>query len=1025
MSGFKDGNVVYMELENFQTFKKMSFRFCPSFNFIAGPNGSGKSSIANAMVLVFGGTPKIIGRGKSVGEYVRFGESEARIEVGVWIKGKEIRLCRNISRSSQSRYFADGRPCKRTEYEELVGRLRENVGNLCQFLPQEKVSEFTRLSPEGLLREVLLAVGEEEILKHMKELEELEAERNKVADVLESYFRKKECIERAVEILERDVKRANEKKKKEERVRIMSEKRDWIQYKLYTDEYVSIKKMIRLLKKQVEMRDEEMTKIEDKIAELKSSEAYKEINNLFGSLEEYDTNLIDLVEKIRSIHQEAEMLGIDKESLRSKREKRLENAERLEKEILDLQEEISKFEIPPHPGELDESRTKVLEVKMSDLMRMRGKIQHESSELKRLVDELGLKRKKFHEMDEVRLQMLKKYHADTYKAVCWLRENKHQFKDEIIEPPFVQLRIKDARYAPEVENFLGFQSLSPFICKSTEDFEVFVRIMKDEKKWMINAIEAIKTDKRLCRGEEAISKEVLRELGFEGVLSDFIECREEIMSYLVVAGHFDLIPVSKTNVDEGLVFRKTNVKRMAAGGRYIEIKKSRYGPEHAVIYNPLKSQNLFSHNLSLEELEGIEKELEKRNLTRRENEEKLKEILKDCEAIDKELQELYKKRSSYNSQIMEIKRKEARVQVLKGSMNRKNLEIKMLKDTKDLDEEEVKIDKAKEKLEVAWKSECDELSRCLADEGYFNVFRSTFKLFREITNVNKNIEDLEENKRMIEKGRKGLEEDIIEKRKESSRLKKAIEEKKIRLEKIERKKEYDEALAQLPDTIDELDEEIIKEKAQIKIYAVDSKAMGEFEVREQDLKELNEDISRCSNTLENVKKKILDIKSILIDKIGRMTSKMDEQFGNLFKKIGGDGRVVFIYDGLDTCKWKFNIMVKFRDGDSLEILNSHRQSGGERSVAIILFLLAIQHYKPSPFRLVDEINQGMDKHNEKLVHDILVALSKEQNEQFFMITPKIAPNLSYSQNMKVIVLYSSQDCGKQEDFIKYRSRTLT
>lgn len=1025
MSGFKDGNVMHMKLEDFQTFKKMSLKFCSSFNFIAGPNGSGKSSIANAMVLVFGGTPKIIGRGKGVGEYVRFGEEEARIEVGVWIKGKEVKLCRCISRNGQSKYFADGKAYKKTEYEGLIGKLKENIGNLCQFLPQEKVSEFTRLSPENLLGEVLLSVGDEEILRYMKELEELETERNKVSDILEACTRKKECVERTVEVLEKDVKRVNEKMKKEERIRIMEEKRDWIHYKLYTDEYGAIKKNISLLQKQIETKNEEMASIESKIKELKSSETYKEINGLCNILEEYDMNLIDLVENAGDIHQEIEMVGVDEESLRNKREKRISNTERLEKEILDLQEEISKLEIPPQPQGLDESKIKALETKMSDLMRIRGKIQHESSELKRLVDDLSLKRKKFHEMDEVRLQMLRKYHADTYKAVCWLRENKHQFKDEVIEPPFVQLRIKDARYALEVENFLGFQSLSPFICKSAEDFETFVRIMKDEKKWMINAIEAIKIDKRGHKEEEAISRKILKELGFEGVLSDFIECREEIMNYLIVAGHFDLIPVSKASVDENLVFRKTNVKRMAAGGRYIEIKKSRYGSEHAIIYNPLKSRNLFSQNLSLQELEEIEEELARKNSTRRENEEKLKEILKDCEIIDKELQGLYRERSLYNSQMMEIKRKEARVRVLKGSVDRKKLEMKMLKDTKDLDEEEMKISEAKRKLEVSWKNKCDELSKCLSDEGYFDVFRNASKLFKEIINVNKSIEVLEESIKAAGKAKKELEEKVIEKKKESSKLKKMIEEKKVRLEKIERKEEYDKALGQLPNTIDELDEEIIKEKAQIKFYTIDSKAVGVFEVREKDLKELNEDISKYSKVLESVKKKSLRIRDILVDKIGRMASRIDDRFRNLFKKVGGDGRVMFIYDELDACKWKFNIMVKFHDDDSLEVLNSHRQSGGERSVAIILFLLAIQHYKPSPFRLVDEINQGMDGHNEKLVHDILVALSKEGNEQFFMITPKIAPNLNYSQTMKVIVLYSSQGCGVQEDFVRYKSKMLT
>ncbi|ADM12689.1 chromosome segregation ATPase [Encephalitozoon intestinalis ATCC 50506] len=1025
MPGFKDGNVVSMELENFQTFRKISLKFCPSFNFIAGPNGSGKSSIANAMVLAFGGTPRIIGRGKSIGEYVKFGENEARIKVVVWIEGRETKISRHISKDNQSKYFIDGKACRKMEYEELIGRLKENIGNLCQFLPQEKVSEFTRLSPEDLLVELLRAVGEEEIVEKLGRLEELETGRNKLIDMLDSCVRKKECVKRAIEVLEKDVEKASEKKRKEERIRMMYEKQDWIRYKFYTDEYASIKKDISSLKKQVEEKKEESLKIENKIMELRSSEIYSESDRLCNILGEYDENLVHLVERLRSVQQETEILKVDEESLKNKKEKRTVNAERLEKEILGLQDEISKVEVPPQPPKLDEARIGVLEEKMSNLMRIRGKIQHESSELKKLVDDLSLKKKKFHEMDEMRLQMLRRYHDDTYKAVCWLRENKHLFKDEIIEPPFVQLRIKDARYSLEVENFLGFQSLSPFICKSGKDFETFVRIMKDEKKWMINAIEAIKMNEGLHKGEESVPRETLKELGFEGVLSDFIECREEIMNYLIVAGHFDQIPVSKENVDEGLVFRKTNVKKMAAGGRYIEIKKSRYGSEHAIIYNPLKPRNLFSESLSLQELETIEEELSKKNSTRRENEEKLREILKDGEVIDKELQGLYKERSWYNSQMMEIKRKETQIRVLKGSIDRKGLELKMLLDAKGLDEEEDRIKEARRVLEVKWKKECDKLSEYLSEKEYFDVFRTAAKLFREITNIKKDIELFSESKKTLEEISEELEKKIIEKKKENFKLKKAIGEKKERLEKIEKTEEYDKALSLLPSTMDELDEEIIKEKAQLRFYNIDHKALGEFEIREQDVKDLEENISEYSKELERTEKEGTNIRSILVSRIEEMVSRIDEQFKNLFRKAGGDGKIVFVHEGLDACKWRLNIMVKFRESDDFEVLNSHRQSGGERSVSIILFLLAIQNYRPSPFRLVDEINQGMDKENEKLVHDILVALSKEGKEQFFMITPKIAPNLSYSRNMKVIVLYSSPGCGDQEDFVKYRLKVLT
>ena len=64
--------------------------------------------------------------------------------------------------------------------------------------------------------------------------------------------------------------------------------------------------------------------------------------------------------------------------------------------------------------------------------------------------------------------------------------------------------------------------------------------------------------------------------------------------------------------------------------------------------------------------------------------------------------------------------------------------------------------------------------------------------------------------------------------------------------------------------------------------------------------------------------------------------------------------------------------VKFRDEEELHVLDSQRQSGGERSVSTMLYLVALQDVTVCPFRVVDEINQGMDQYNERKIFMELV-----------------------------------------------------
>ena len=68
--------------------------------------------------------------------------------------------------------------------------------------------------------------------------------------------------------------------------------------------------------------------------------------------------------------------------------------------------------------------------------------------------------------------------------------------------------------------------------------------------------------------------------------------------------------------------------------------------------------------------------------------------------------------------------------------------------------------------------------------------------------------------------------------------------------------------------------------------------------------------------------------------------------------------VFFMLQGeADYDKYGVQIKVKFRAKDELHVLTPFHQSGGERSVSTMLYLMALQELTRCPFRVVDEINQ--------------------------------------------------------------------
>merc|ERR1712150_129972 len=107
------------------------------------------------------------------------------------------------------------------------------------------------------------------------------------------------------------------------------------------------------------------------------------------------------------------------------------------------------------------------------------------------------------------------------------------------------------------------------------------------------------------------------------------------------------------------------------------------------------------------------------------------------------------------------------------------------------------------------------------------------------------------------------------------------------------------------------------------------------------------------------------------------------------------------------------VMVKFRDKYDLQRLDPFKQSGGERSVSTALYMMAMQHMTQVPFRCVDEINQGMDERNERRVFDLLIETSVQKNSaQYFLLTPKLLPNLNYGKGVKILVVHNGEKMCK-------------
>lgn len=108
-------------------------------------------------------------------------------------------------------------------------------------------------------------------------------------------------------------------------------------------------------------------------------------------------------------------------------------------------------------------------------------------------------------------------------------------------------------------------------------------------------------------------------------------------------------------------------------------------------------------------------------------------------------------------------------------------------------------------------------------------------------------------------------------------------------------------------------------------------------------------------------------------------------FGPLPKDLGSaeyNDPATECFDDDDFANYGILIWVRFRKESKLKQLSTGTQSGGERSVSTMLYLLSMQPVSRSPFRLIDEINQGMDNRNERLIFNALGSIAENCKTQY-------------------------------------------
>ena len=216
-------------------------------------------------------------------------------------------------------------------------------------------------------------------------------------------------------------------------------------------------------------------------------------------------------------------------------------------------------------------------------------------------------------------------------------------------------------------------------------------------------------------------------------------------------------------------------------------------------------------------------------------------------------------------------------------------------------------------------------------------------------------------------------------------------------------------LAGLPGTLEEVADKIEELDVSIKRISADESAVRESETLQADVDQLVADLEVFEATLGDADAKTADLRGRWLPSLKELVQRISISFGQNFSEIScsGEVRLREPRESSSYDKYAIEIWVKFRESQSLSLLTASQQSGGERSVATILYLISIQDLTKVPFRVIDEINQGMDPRNERKVFKQLVDSScRPGTPQCFLLTPKLLSELPYHPEVSVLNIFN-------------------
>ncbi|XP_065855891.1 structural maintenance of chromosomes protein 5-like [Euphorbia lathyris] len=1001
---YMPGNIIEMELHNFMTYDHLFCKPGSRLNLVIGPNGSGKSSIVCAIALGLGGEPQLLGRATSIGAYVKRGEECAYIKISLRgdTKDERITIMRKINMHNKSEWLYNGKVVPKKEVAELIQRFNIQVNNLTQFLPQDRVCEFAKLTPVQLLEETEKAVGDPQLpIQHHALVEKShEVKINEVA--IERNGETLNQLKALNAELEKDVERVRQRDELLAKVESMKKKLPWLKYDMKKAEYMEAKEQEKDAKKKLDEAAKALKNLAEPVDKKKKEKSLVDSNckKVQSLVKDNAKQRMELLEKESHLGVQAQGKYSEMGDLKRQEESRQKRMLKAKEDLTAAEIELQNLPIYEAPKDLLERLgAQILELQVSAKEKRSQK-----SEKEKLLSQhkLSLRQNldRLKDMEDTKiklLQALRNSGAESiFDAYKWLEQHRGELRKEVYGPVLLEVNVSDRAHANYLEGQVPYYIWKSFITQDPHDRDFLVKCLKNYDVPILNYA----NDEYRAKEPFQVS-EKMHELGINSRLDQVFDAPRAVKEVLISQFGLDRSCIGSKETDHRAdEVAKLKILDFWTPDNHYRWSTSRYGGHVSASVEPVNNSRLLlcsSDAGEIERLKGRIQELEE-SVTALEGTFKL--LLAEQRQLENEEAELQKQREEAIS-VVQHERKQR--QEKENLVNQRKRKLELMQKEDDLDTSMAKLIDESAKIN-------NERLRCAIEIKNLLVNAVSYEWSLAAKHmasieIDSKIKELEINLKHHEKFAQQASIQL-------EYCKKGLEEQREQLlaaknhaESISAiTPELEKAFLEMPTTIEELEAAIQDNMSQANsILFLNHNVLKEYEHRQEKIITIAKKLEADKEELKKSLAEIDALKESWLPTLRNLVVRINETFSRNFQEMAIAGEVLLDEHEKDFDQFGILIKVKFRQAGQLQVLSAHHQSGGERSVSTILYLVSLQDLTNCPFRVVDEINQGMDPINERNMFQQLVrAASQPNTPQCFLLTPKLLPDLEYSEACSIL-----------------------